>query len=418
MGFEDGSLAGLSGVDRQRATMRDLQRRMVAHMAAGNTTDLVEAPQKIPVGVYTDPVRAEAEFRALFLRLPLVAGLSCDVPGPGDAITFDAAGVPVLVMRGKDGVLRAFRNACRHRAARLVKDCHKGGRVTCPFHGWTYDTEGKLVGVPGKVAFEGLDVESVSLQPIALAEWHGLVLVRLDGEGPIDAEAFFGPMADEIRQLGLENVVPVKKARVDVAANWKFAQDTFFEGYHFNSLHPSTIAAAAVGNVMVHDAFGPHQRVMMPYRFFQDWVGKPESEWGEVPYQGIHLLFPNTVLYVGNLESLVKDKDSLTDRQIFGLWRGFPDGGPDRSFTLMATYRPASQSAPETVREYEELTDFIVKVVSTEDYSMCADGQRNMRAMGPDEMLILGRNEGSIQSIHAHVEQTIAQDRASERVAT
>ncbi|HEX7929678.1 MAG TPA: aromatic ring-hydroxylating dioxygenase subunit alpha, partial [Sphingomicrobium sp.] len=277
MGFQDTSLAGLSGVERQRVAMRGLQRRMVAHIAAGSTTDLAAAPRKIPASVYTDPARAEVEYRALFLHLPLVAALSCDVPEPGDAITFDAAGVPVLIMRGKDGVLRAFRNACRHRAARLVKDCHKGGRVSCPFHGWTYDSQGQLVGVPGKVAFEGLDVESVSLQPIALAEWHGLVLVRLEGDEAIDAESFFGPMADEIRQLGLEKVVPVKKARVDVAANWKFAQDTFFEGYHFNSLHPTTIGAATFNNVTVHDAFGPHQRVMMPYRFFQDWVGQDEA---------------------------------------------------------------------------------------------------------------------------------------------
>lgn len=408
MGYEV-SLEGLSGAERQRAAMRDMQRRMVAHIAAGNTTDLAEAPMPIKAGTYTDPARHEAEMRALFQSLPMVAALSCDLPEPGDAITFDAAGPPILITRGKDGQVHAFLNACRHRAARVVKDCAHGSRFSCPFHGWTYDLEGKLVGVPGKVAFEGLGTDQMRLRPVPVMEWAGLILVRANPDGePIDAEAYFGPMADEIRQLGLERLVPVKKAVVNVAANWKFAQDTFFEGYHFASLHPTTVGVATIHNCTIHDEFGPHQRVMMPYRFFDDYVGKPEAEWDEVPYQGIHLLFPNTVLYAGNLESLVKAKEDLTDRQIFGLWRGFPDGGPDKSYTLMATYRPASQSSPEAVKEYEDLTDFIVQVVSTEDYSMCADGQKNMKAMKLDDEMYIGRNEGAIQSIHRHIDAILA----------
>jgi phenylpropionate dioxygenase-like ring-hydroxylating dioxygenase large terminal subunit len=398
----------LTGPDRQRAAMRDMQRRMVAHIAAGQTTDLADEPMAVSAGVYADPARAEAERRALFLKLPMVAGLSCDLPEPGDIMTFDALGPSILIMRGKDGALRAFLNACRHRAARLVKDCAHATRVTCPFHGWTYNLEGKLIGLPGKIAFDGLDTETLSLLALPIREWHGLILVSADPDGgPIDAEAFFGPMAAEIRQLDLARLVPVKKHVEPVAANWKFAQDTFFEGYHFNTLHPTTIAAAAYGNVTVHDAFGPHQRVMMPYRFFQDWVGQPESEWGEVPYQGIHLLFPNTILYVGNLESLVKDKEDLTDRQIFGFWRGFPGETPDSSFTMMATYRPASQSTPETVAEYEQLTDFIIKVIATEDYALCADGQKNLNRLPRDHKLYFGRNESSLQSIHQHIGQLL-----------
>ena len=409
----DPNLSRLEGADRQRAVMRAMQRRMVDHLAAGQTTDMAPGTMAVPASAYTSAERDALERRVLFRRQPIVAGLSCDVPEPGSQMSFDALGQPILIMRGKDGVLRAFLNACRHRAARLVKDCGQGARITCPFHGWTYDLEGRLVGVPGRVAFDGVERADLSLLPVPVAEWHGLILVKGDPDaGPIDPDSHFAPIADEIRQLGLDKVVPVRKHVERVAANWKFAQDTFFEGYHFNTLHPGTIGAAAYGNVTIHDAFGPHQRVMMPYRFFGDWVGKPEDQWDEVPYQGIHLLFPNTVFYVGNLESLVKDKEDVTDRQIFGLWRGFPGEDAHSSFTMMATYRPAGQSDPQTVKEYEDLTDFIINVIATEDYALCADGQKNLRALPAGHKLFFGRNEGSLQSIHRHIEELLAAEAA------
>lgn len=408
----DGNLAGLSGIERQRASMRDMQRRMVAHLANGKTTDLVDAPMPVDASVYTAPERLEAERRALFMSLPMVAGLSCDVPEPGDWITFDALGPSILITRGKDGVVRAFLNACRHRGARLVKECHKGHRVSCPFHAWTYCSEGKLIGVPGKEGFEGLDTDTLGLTPVPAAEWCGVILVKGDPmAGPIDPEDYFGPMADEIRQLGLENVAPVEKRVVNVAANWKFAQDTFFEGYHFSSLHPQTINTVAFSNVVIHDTFGPHQRVNMPHRFYEEWTDKPEKEWGEVPYNAIHLLFPNTIMYVGSLDALVKDNTAISDRQIFGFWRIFPKG-PDASFTLMATYRPRTQTSPETIKEYEDLTDFIITVIENEDYSMCAEGQKNLKSMEHGQKLWFGRNETALQAIHRDIEAHIERNGA------
>jgi phenylpropionate dioxygenase-like ring-hydroxylating dioxygenase large terminal subunit len=395
------------GRETQRLQMLDLTRRMVAH-ATGKTTDFADQPMPVPVGTYSDPARAEAEVREMFLKLPLVAGLSCDVPEPGSKMLFEVAGRSILIMRGKDGQLRGFLNACRHRGVRLVENCTTASRLSCPFHGWTYDLEGRLVGQPGKAAFEGLEQGALSLTRVPVAEWCGLVLVRADPAGePIDAEAWFGDLAPLLRSLHLGNLAPVKKHREPVAANWKFAQDTFFEGYHFSSLHPQTISVSSLTDSLVHDSWGPHQRVMMSYRFFEEWGRMPEAEWGEVPYQGIHLLFPNTILYVGNLEALVKDRANHTDRQIFGFWRGFPDGGPDRSYTLLETYRPASQSEPATVKEYEDVTDFIVKVIASEDYALCEQGQKNLMTLPRETNLYFGRNECALQSIHRNINALI-----------
>jgi phenylpropionate dioxygenase-like ring-hydroxylating dioxygenase large terminal subunit len=399
------------GFARQRETMRGIQRRLVAHLAAGKSTDMAAAPMALDVAIFADPVRAAEEQAKLFRHLPMVVCLSCDMPEPGDMVPFDDTGVPILVVRGKDGKVRAFLNTCRHRGARLVKECTHKARITCPFHAWTYDLSGKLVGLPGKAGFEGLDQAELGLIEVPAAEWHGLVFVRAEAGGaPIDVEDYLGDMADEIRQLDLAAARPVKKTRIEVGSNWKFAQDTFFESYHFTTLHPDTIAAHAFGNVMVHDEFGPHQRVMVPQHFWQDWVGEAEEEWPYLPYQGIHLLFPNTILFVGNKESMAAGSGGSSPRQIFGVWRAFPGETPERSFAMMATYRPIEQDSEQQIADYEQLTDYIWKVIEDEDYALCRDSQRNLTTAPAGHQIYIGRNEGALQAIHRNIAEHLGAD--------
>lgn len=400
------------GLARQRAEMRGIQRRLVAHLAAG-TTDYAEAPMAVDAAIFSDPDRAAAELNDLFLTLPLVAGLSCDIPEPGDTMLFEEVGPPIVIVRGRDGVARGFLNACRHRGARLVKECGRKARMTCPFHAWTYGLDGKLIGLPGKEGFEGLDKDSLGLVEVPTAEWHGLIFVRADADGdPIDPEAWLGGMADNVRQLALENVVPVRKRVVDVGSNWKFAQDTFFESYHFTTLHPNTIAAHAFGNVMVHDEYEPHQRVMVPQHFWRDFVDQPEEDWARLPYQGIHLLFPNTILWVGNIESMEAGGSGSSPRQVFGVWRTFPGETPGTSYTKMATYRPADQSDDQQVADYEKLTDYVIDVIENEDYALCTDSQRNLDHSPDGHQLYIGRNERAVQAIHRAIQRRLVDAQA------
>jgi phenylpropionate dioxygenase-like ring-hydroxylating dioxygenase large terminal subunit len=393
------------GLARQKTVMRAMVKRMLAHMAAGNTTDLAPEVMKVETSVYTDPARLAAERRELFLKLPALACLSCDIPKPGDFMVFEALGPSILVVRGKDGQVRAFLNSCRHRAAKVATEaCGNRNRFTCPFHGWTYDNQGKLIGVPGAEGFTGVDITDTSLVAVPVQEWEGFVFVKAEpGSAAIDAEAFLGPMAAELKQLDMANTAPVRKARFDVDANWKFAQDTFFEGYHFASLHPTTIAQAAIPNCAIYDEFGPHQRVMMPSHGWTDWADKPESDWPHIHYQGIHLIFPSTIFYAGQLEGL--GGRNRTDRQIFGIWRCYPGERPNQSFTLMATYRPIEEDRPEDVAEYETVSDFIFEVVEREDYSLCKQGQQNLDTSPPGHTVLFGRNEPALQSIHRHLDQ-------------
>ncbi len=128
---------------------------LVEHIKAGRTTDMADAPMANSARVYADPLRYEAERRKLFLEMPLVAGLSGDIPNTGDTLVFDGAGRPIIVVRDAAGRANAFLNMCRHRGARLVNEngCH--ARFTCPFHSWSFDLNGRLAGQPGKLAVRG-----------------------------------------------------------------------------------------------------------------------------------------------------------------------------------------------------------------------------------------------------------------------
>jgi phenylpropionate dioxygenase-like ring-hydroxylating dioxygenase large terminal subunit len=169
-----------------QATQIALTKRLFKHLA-DNTTDVGEAIMKNPVSAYASPQRLALEKQKLFLREPLLIALSCHIPEPGDYLTDDNADLPA---GGADGEVRAFVNACRHRGARLVEGA---GRVrkhlTCPYHAWSYDSQGAFVHAPSKEHFEGFDFAGCRLKRLPCAERDGLIWVRADvnaGETGID----------------------------------------------------------------------------------------------------------------------------------------------------------------------------------------------------------------------------------------
>ena len=138
----------------QNGSMNAIARRLLEHVAAG-TTAMAETPCEVDARRYIDPERHALEQERLFHRYPQVVALSVDLAGLGAWIAQRVAELPVLVVRRSSGKLAAFVNACRHRGARLVEGRGEAQRFTCPYHGWSYDGDGQLVGVPCPEAFEG-----------------------------------------------------------------------------------------------------------------------------------------------------------------------------------------------------------------------------------------------------------------------
>jgi choline monooxygenase len=198
----------------------------------------VERARTIPALWYRDAELAELEKRAVFGATWQFAGRAALVAEPGSFFTTDIAGEPILVVRDEKGVLRAFANVCRHRAAPVVTEATgKATRLRCRYHGWTYDLAGCLRGTPEFDGVQDFCREEQGLPPLAVAEWGPFVWVH-GGVNPPPLADYLAPMPAEIG-AALSDLRFVARREYELACNWKVYVDNFLDGgYHVNTVHP------------------------------------------------------------------------------------------------------------------------------------------------------------------------------------
>lgn len=201
----------------------------------------------LPAWIYRDPEFFELEKELIFRPSWQIVCHVNDVPHCGDYHSFDFLGQSIIVLRGEDGQIRSFHNACRHRAARLLDETrgHCGRRITCPYHAWTYGLDGRLLAVPQRNDFKGLDRERHGLVPLEQEVFMGFVFVRLVGS-PADDVAplpsvreMAAPYMDELEAYRLDELVP--QGRVTLrprSVNWKNVGDNYSDGLHIPVAHP------------------------------------------------------------------------------------------------------------------------------------------------------------------------------------
>jgi choline monooxygenase len=160
------------------------------------------------------------------------------VAAPGHYLTAEVGGEPVLVVRGRDGVLRAFFNVCRHHAAAVMTEpAGRAPHLRCPYHGWTYALDGALRGTPDFDGVRDFPRERNGLVPMAVDVWEQFVFVRVDPEGP-PLRAFLGSMAAQAAPLGLSALHFVERRVYRFDSNWKVFVDNYLDGgYHVPFLH-------------------------------------------------------------------------------------------------------------------------------------------------------------------------------------
>lgn len=392
---------GPDWVEVRRRNARDGLRKLVT-IVRENRTDRAEAPLALHKSVYISAVRHAAEMTKLFHAEPLVAGLSGDIPYAGDVLIFDAAGSSIIVSRSKDGVARAFLNMCTHRGAKLVEQSEpwRGHlpRLVCPFHAWSFDAAGKLVGQPGKDGFAGCEIGARNLVELPCVEHIGLIFVRADPDGaPIDAATHLGSFGPMLEQLELGRAEPVEKGIMTAQSNWKFALDTYGEGYHFKQLHASTIGGSHYSDRNVYEPFGRHHRVSFPDNSIGPLVSLPESEWPATEYGGVHYLFPNTVIFFGAVTP------GVYFTQVFRL---FPDG-PGRTLCQFAVYAPFGIEDDDHRAMCKLAYDATATVVSTEDYRVASHGYANLLTAPKGWHVVLGANEPALHGVHRHIAEAI-----------
>lgn len=203
--------------------------------------DAVAVPL-IPTERYVDPAFYALERERVFARTWLFAGHESEWPEPGSYRLFTRSGAPIVVVRGEDGGLRAFYNACRHRGAPVTRDeCGTARRLTCQYHSWSYGTDGVLKAVPDARSFAGLDTGQLGLVPVRCETWEGWVFVSEDPDA-VPLTEFLGPIADQMRDIDGPSMRLVGTQVHHLACNWKLMVDAFLEVYHIRTVHPDNAA--------------------------------------------------------------------------------------------------------------------------------------------------------------------------------
>lgn len=192
--------------------------------------------------LYVRPDVLDTERKAIFWRTWQFMGSVSDVAEAGRYLTVDIAGLSVIAIRGRDGVLRGFKNVCRHRGAQLLPEGRGScGLIVCPYHKWSYSDTGRLVQAPWFGNDPSIIPEDWPLETVTLDIWRGLLFASVDPVEPLLEQ--LGDLVAELADEPMESYTQTDTAKVEFDANWKVYTDNFVEGYHIPGTHPSFYAA-------------------------------------------------------------------------------------------------------------------------------------------------------------------------------
>lgn len=232
--------------------------------------------EPIPARYYYDPEWYELERKAIFMRSWLNIGHICELPENGNFIRRDIefARASLLITRGKDGQIRALHNACTHRGTKLTTDeCGKKANFRCPYHSWTFGSDGALLAAPDFERFYA-SKESLALPQVAVDVCGGLIFICFDPQQSL--REYLGPMADRLEQTPTAQATTFHEYVYDINANWKLTYDNFQENYHLRFIHPSTSAPSTSGA----NPFGYPEQIAFhgKHRTQTLWIN-PEAEY-------------------------------------------------------------------------------------------------------------------------------------------
>ena len=273
------------------------QRALAEALARGEAA-MGKAIGAVPASVYIDPERFEAERRALFHKLPLLLAPSALVATPNLAVAHDGYGTPLILTRDGDGEAHVLANVCRHRGTRLLEASDEpipASRIVCPYHAWTYRSDGALIGLPRADCFPGIDKADHNLLAFKDYECGGLIWFSRDSkEDFVEIDM----LCEDFDAFGVSSHHLYKRKTHDVAANWKLVIDAFLESYHVQRLHAQTIATFFADGITAADMIGPHQRAAVGRAEYlaeidrEDWAALRQA----VTYT--YQIFPNAVVIV------------------------------------------------------------------------------------------------------------------------
>jgi phenylpropionate dioxygenase-like ring-hydroxylating dioxygenase large terminal subunit len=352
-----------------------------------------EVRDAIPASNYIDPARYEAELETVWKGVPVIAAPSSLLAEAKSYHQVTIAGMPVLLTRNKDGVAKAFANVCRHRGMKLCTSTktEKAPRIVCPYHAWTYDLDGKLIGLPRSETFPGLPKSELGLLELPSREAGGLIWVGLDPEKTYDFSTVDGELADDLAALGLDKSYLYDYATFPVKANWKLVMDSMLDSYHVTRLHKDSLAQFSVDSENQIDRIGPHIRNAAHRSTFERKLVTRRHEELRWIMVFSYIGFPNGIIVVSpHYTSL-------------GVVRPISVGECAVDYYLLAHKKPDSEKAEDRLRRSLQL---MTRVFGEEDYwaaAMCHEGL----ASGTLKEVQLGGMEVQIRMFHDAVTECL-----------
>lgn len=226
---------------------------------AGVRRPLLEA-ETMPAFTYTSPEFYQREVERIWRKVWNFIGSADQIRNNGDYFTVNFAGVPVIVLRDHDGMIRAFANTCRHRGSELLDGRGNCKLIVCPYHSWSYELNGTLRGAPEMEKTLNFNKAEYGLVPIAIDTWGNFLFINFD-TNPEPLKKQLGDLPDKLAPYRLENMALARRKAYDMDCNWKLFVENAKESYHIATVHRATInkyASAKAAGYWVEKATGDY----------------------------------------------------------------------------------------------------------------------------------------------------------------
>ncbi|MGW0040878.1 aromatic ring-hydroxylating oxygenase subunit alpha [Rhodococcus sp. NPDC003348] len=388
-------------VDVDIKSIRDHALRDLLGHLAGSVTDQWERIEPFDAGDYRDPMRAELERDRIFGEVPFIVAHSSELAARHDFVSVELPRNNVVVVRQKDGTVKAFVNACRHRGAQLVtEESGKCRLFSCPYHRWSYDPDGQLRTVTLDATFGEFDRSKYGLVELPVEERHGFVWVIDNPARRIDVASWLGPEVDTIMaDYRLGDLVSVDPHTYRRPVNWKIMQDGFLDNYHVKYAHPNTAGKMLHTNAVTLRDFGSSFWFLTARKSIDQFIGT-EVEWDE-SMEGHTIescfLAPNAML--------------LKHATHFELLTFRPVGAdPNESIMQMRIMAPTVEASGLTEEHWSKRWaknwNILISILHDEDFPILDSSQRSMNSLDAGEML-LGRNEIASHLFRRRIDELI-----------
>ena len=360
---------------------QDVAQRVLEHIA-NKTTDKGDEVWREPVHNYVCPRRFEDEMHTVLRRYPMPFCPSAALPEAGSYVARTAAGVPLVVVRGDDGVVRGFRNACRHRGVQVAEGSGCAKAFRCNYHGWTYRLDGALQHVPHEQGFPDLQKEQHGLAPVHVREQAGLIFVTQQDDA-------IAANLEQLPELLSDKQQLFKSSAYTLDLNWKIFLESFLEGYHIKPAHKETFFPFGFDNLNLVETAGRNARITFPFqriKKLQDIEPVQRKVDGLLTY--VYHLFPNVTIAVlsHHTTMLILEPVSANKTQVI---------------TYSLTNR--ALEGEEAVAKAKHDATFVSDTGQTEDIALAKSIQASLHS-GANEFFTFGRYEKLIGHFHRNMQ--------------